>query len=402
MKKVISGFLVFAILFNFILCNNCYAYNPAGSGSDDTERSSPLTDPAPPSNDAAAKKVDEGEGGDVASYGASIVGTVTGIIARLLNIFIALQIDVIMSQLTSGTENSEFVFFFTIERCVFNRVPLFNIDYFNTDPTYEVGDLEIDANTANIEIKKGITDVYFICRTLALTIGLLVLIYIGIRMAISTVASEQAKYKKMLVSWVESTILIFAMPYIISAVITFGSVITGVFYNIEQDLLGENIAGTDSEYGVFEETIRDVTVLSLFEKSGLDLTLWSIIYWCLLFLEMKFLWQYAKRFLMVGFLIIISPLITITYSIDKVGDGKAQAFSIWFKEFTVNILIQPLHALIYTIFVLTANAIAKTSPLVALALLMAIGAVERMVKVVFDMKGLVTLRGIDKFMKKEG
>ena len=62
-----------------------------------------------------------------------------------------------------------------------------------------------------------------------------------------------------------------------------------------------------------------------------------------------------KRFLMVGFLIVISPLITITYSIDKAGDGKAQAFSTWLKEFMVNILIQPLHALIYLVFVLMAK-----------------------------------------------
>ena len=109
-----------------------------------------------------------------------------------------------------------------------------------------------------------------------------------------------------------------------------------------------------------------------------------------------------KRLLMVGFLIIISPLITITYSIDKVGDGKAQAFSIWLKEIIVNVLIQPLHALIYLIFVLTANSIAASSPLVALAMLMAMGTVERMVKVVFDMKGVLTLRGVNKFMKKEG
>ena len=132
------------------------------------------------------------------------------------------------------------------------------------------------------------------------------------------------------------------------------------------------------------------------------MTMWSIIYWCLLFQEIKFFWTYAKRLLMMGLLIIVSPLIIITYSIDKAGDGRAQVFSSWMKEFVVNALIQPLHALIYLIFLLTANAIAKQSPLVALVLLMSMGTVERMVKVVFDLKGLSTLRGINKFMKKEG
>ena len=221
-------------------------------------------------------------------------------------------------------------------------------------------------------------------------------------MAISTIASDQAKYKKMLMSWVESVIIIFLMPYLMSLIFAFGELLTDSFYELRNNLLGTVAEGTYGTYDIFEDTIRSTTTDLVFSLSGLKLTMWSIIYWCLLFAEMKFLWTYLKRFLMVGFLIVISPLITITYSIDKAGDGKAQAFSIWFKEFIVNVLIQPLHALIYLIFVLTANAIAASSPIVALAMLLAMGQVERMVKVIFDLRGLVSLRGVDKFMKKEG
>lgn len=411
MKKCISCLLVVLIIFNFIFCNGVYA---EGASSDEIERTNPLTEGnAIPSEEAAAEQIEQGTASQTQdgatkvvtsaiSYGASIIGVVTGVISRLLNVFIALQIDLIIGQLTYGTEDGELQYFFTIDRAVFNRVPLFNINYFNTDDTYKVGDTEIKASQSNIAIKESISSVYYICRILALSIGLVVLIYIGIRMAISTVASEQAKYKKMLVSWIESIIIIFLMVYIISAVINFGEIITGMFYELRNELLGKETLGTNSTYDVFEETIREAAWAPLFDLSGLELTMWSIIYWCLLFLEIKFVWTYTKRLLMVGFLIIISPLITITYSIDKAGDGKAQAFSAWMKEFLVNVLIQPLHALIYLIFVLTANSIAATSPLVALAMLFAMGAVERMVKVVFDMKGLVSLRGIDKFMKKEG
>ena len=281
-------------------------------------------------------------------------------------------------------------------------MPLFNVNYFDTEESYKVGNTTIEANASNLAIKESVTSVYFLCRILALAIGLLVLIYIGIRMAISTIASDQAKYKKMLMSWVESVIIIFLMPYLMSLIFSFGELLTDSFYELRNNLLGTVAEGTYGTYDIFEDTIRSTTTDLVFSLSGLKLTMWSIIYWCLLFAEMKFLWTYLKRFLMVGFLIVISPLITITYSIDKAGDGKAQAFSIWFKEFIVNVLIQPLHALIYLIFVLTANAIAASSPIVALAMLLAMGQVERMVKVIFDLRGLVTLRGVDKFMKKEG
>ena len=413
MKKIISCLLVVSIILNFISASVVYA-EPSGTSPDDSESSGVLNQPAAVSDGVAAEITQEGtvsQTQDSAtkvattalSFGASIVGTVIGLLARLFNIFFAAQVDIIMSQLTYGTENGELNYWFTIDRCVFNRVPLFNINYFDIEEgTYQVGDTEIEKNASNIEIKKGITGVYYICRIIALAIGLLVLIYIGIRMAISTVASEQAKYKKMLVSWIESIVIMFLMVYIISAITIFGERITGIFYDLRCQLLGETVSGTGSTYEIFEEVIRNEAWCSILSKSGLDLTMWSIIYWCLLFMEMKFLWTYMKRLLMVGFLIIISPLITITYSIDKVGDGKAQAFSIWLKEIIVNVLIQPLHALIYLIFVLTANSIAASSPLVALAMLMAMGTVERMVKVVFDMKGVLTLRGVNKFMKKEG
>ncbi len=396
MKKIVTSLLIVVLLFNFICCRNVVYADP-----DTEETNSTYTDPASPSNEAASGLLEDGElGGDSFGLGdavGSLIGTVTGIVARIINIF-AVQIDVLLGVMTATEENGETQFWFSIDRVVFNRVSLFNANYFDTESTYKVGeDLEIAANPSNISVKEGIIDVYKICRALAMTISLLVLIYIGIRMALSTVASDQAKYKKMFTSWVESIVILFCMVYIMVAVLSVGEAITGVLYNIRCELIR-----TTQGYGVFEDTVRSEVWEKVFSLSGLQLTMWSIIYWCLLFQEVKFFWLYAKRLLMMGLLIIVSPLIIITYSIDKAGDGRAQVFSSWMKEFVVNALIQPLHALIYLIFLLTANAIAKQSPLVALVLLMSMGTVERMVKVVFDLKGLSTLRGVNKFMKKEG
>lgn len=423
MKKLVSIVLLILLMFNFILCNNAYADDPSGPK---TKAEEILTDETvEPSEGITGELIEEGTTSQTQdsatkvttsalSYGTSIVGVVTGIIARIINV-IVLQIDLVMSHLTYSTEydaegNDEFNYWITIERIVFNRVPLFNINYFNTYETddglgtYKVGDIEIQANKSNAEVKKSISGVYYVCRFIAMAIGLLVLIYIGIRMALSSAASEQAKYKKMLMSWVESFVIMFLMLYLISAIITFGEILTNTFYSLEQDILESNQSnGAEVEKTpVFEETIRSKTLSYTISLSGLKLTYWSIMYWCLLFMEMKFIWTYLKRFLMVGFLIIISPLITITYSIDKAGDGKAQAFSNWMQEFVINVLIQPLHAIIYLVFVLTANNIATQSPIVALAFFMAMGTVERMVKVVFNMKNVASLKGLGEvhFFKK--
>lgn len=457
MKKTIALLLVILLMFNFIFANSSYAEVPDplgdmeanngqdGASQDEDEQSSSLKQDAPTSEGAVAEAVEQGtvsretisSGGDsskkdkdegssdkdtvakgsekqvqgsatkvtmgITGFMKSAVGALLGILARIINVFFALQVDMLLAQLTftkEGEGDGELRYWLTIERMVFNRVALLNVNYFH-EGNYKVSDLTIQKSDANEAVKDGIARMYYACRILALSIGMIVLIYIGIRMAISTVASEQAKYKQMLVSWVESIILIFAMPYIMSAFFWFGEFLTGLFYDMEQMILGSSSGATGpGTYNVFEETVRNNSIGMTISLSGLTLTMYSIIYWCMLFLIVKFLWTYMKRLLMVGFLITISPLITITYAIDKVGDGKAQAFSTWMKEFVVNVLIQPLHALIYMVFVLTANQIAAKSPLVALGLLFSLGQVERMVKVIFDMKGLVSLRGVDKFLKK--
>lgn len=409
MKKIITSSIIFVLLFNFIFCNNCvYAEDPDSEESDST-----YTESAPVSDGAAGEILESGtvsqkQGSSskqslgMGDIGVSALGMVTGLIALLIDILI-IQVDVVLSVISAGEEttetDTETKFWLSIDRLVFNRVALVNIDYFDigsSSDTYSVGDTDITKNETNKAIKEGIVNVFIICRALALILGVLVLIYIGIRMAISTVASEQAKYKKMLISWVESIIILFCLVYIMVFIISLAESITTIFYNLRNELIDSG-----QGFGVFEDTVREQIWESIFSFSGLQLTIWSIIYWVLLFSEIKFFWLYLKRLLMVGLLIAVSPLITISYSIDKAGDGSAQVFTNWMTEFIVNVFIQPIHALIYMIFVLTANTIATQAPIVALALLMAMGSVEKMIKKVFSLENLVTLAGVDKFLKKE-
>ena len=45
----------------------------------------------------------------------------------------------------------------------------------------------------------------------------------------------------------------------------------------------------------------------------------------------------------------IAPFVALTYPIDKLNDGQAQGFNKWLKEYIFNLLIQPMHLLLYTI-----------------------------------------------------
>ena len=406
MKKVLVSLTVIIILFNFIFANDAYAVGaePTDPDLNDQEQTlvgDDLTNGV--ENSVTADTLEGNNSNSMESYGSTIIGLVVSLIGAAVNL-LAFQLDIVLSQLSYSTENSKIQYFFTIERAVFNRVPLFNINFFNTDASYTVGTgtstTTVDASASINEIKERVAQVFYVVRLIATGASLVVLIYIGIRMSISTLSDDKAKYKKMLIGWVESIVVLFLLEYIMVAIIMLGEMITNVFYSLEIQVLsgGTGLAGTDE---TFENTIRSQILTKLFEFSGLNYALYTVMYICLLIMQLKYFWTYMKRFLMVGFLIMIAPMITVTYGIDKAGDGKAQAFAVWMKEFTVNVLIQPLHALIYLVFVLSAGEIAKLSPIIALAFLMCMGVVERMVKVIFDLRGLVSLRGVDKFGKKQ-
>lgn len=84
-----------------------------------------------------------------------------------------------------------------------------------------------------------------------------------------------------------------------------------------------------------------------------------------------------------AFLTLIAPVVALTYPIDRAGDGKAQAFDLWIKEFSFNALLQPLHLLIYIVLVGSAVDLATNNPLYAIVCLGFIIAAEKLLKQMF-------------------
>lgn len=107
----------------------------------------------------------------------------------------------------------------------------------------------------------------------------------------------------------------------------------------------------------------------------------------LVYYQVKFFIVYFKRLLEVGFLISISPLVTITYPIDKVGDERAQAYKAWLTRIIYNIFIQLIHAIVYVVFIFSAAEIAKTVPIVGILFLTTLSRTEKIIKTTFGLKG---------------
>lgn len=303
-------------------------------------------------------------------------GSGAGIIAGIINIFPTLISNLMNILIITQQPSSSTIEEFTIQDLVFNRFRIFNINFFETDTS---------SSDANNTIKRKVTLWYSAVRKLAIVISLCVLIYIGIRMALSVVASDKARYKQMLIDWICGFMMIFIMQYIISIAMFTSEAILEVIPEQSQNLEYVLIHGNGEEIGIQGQ---------LEETKGWNFVTSCILYWMLVYYQVKFMILYFRRMLSVFLLTVISPLICTIYPIDKVKDKKAQSFKVWFKELMVNIYIQPLHAMLYIVFISSAAEIARVAPLFAVVFLGALSRGEKIVKNIFNMRRLSSINSL--------
>lgn len=235
---------------------------------------------------------------------------------------------------------------------LFNQINLTDINIFEMNP---------NGGRAIKTIRRNIRKWYYAMFVLAVILLLCILVYIGIRMAISTVAEKKAVYKKWLINWFASLILLFMLHFIIRGTIYLNSQLVKIFAKVDVAEMNNSILS-------FVTNVNNMLILkTLYPVATIG---WSslCVYICFVILTVMFLIMYIKRMLTISFLIIIAPLITITYSIDKLGDNKSQALDTWLKEFMYGVLIQPFHCLIYLVFVSQAIDLCSTGTLASMML----------------------------------
>ena len=134
-------------------------------------------------------------------------------------------------------------------------------------------------------------------------------------------------------------------------------------------------------------------------EKGFSLIIPTIVYWMLVFYQAKFFYIYTRRMFSTAFLIVISPLVLVQHAFDKVPDGQAGAFKAWVTEFALNILMQPIHAMLYTVFMVMAANIMAESPILAIVFLGTISRGERIVRNLLNIKNSETVQGMDDVFK---
>ncbi len=223
---------------------------------------------------------------------------------------------------------------FSIESIIFNQavdhpVEIISIDFFDSN-----GDSK--GNTKAL-IQQNIATWYVAIRNIAITILVIVAMYIAIRMLLATTSEKKAQYKEILIYWVQSLALIFVLHYIMIGIIAINDALVKSLYKAGEEVItGKNNNIMETLFSNAFSAIKITTSLAN-----------TFAYMVLCFVTIMFFISYLKRMMTIAFLITIAPLVTITYSIDKIGDGKSQALNAWLKEFSYTILIQPFHCITY-------------------------------------------------------
>ena len=189
----------------------------------------------------------------------------------------------------------------TLSDILFNEIELTKIDFFNFNST----------NNTVKEIRKNVAIWYYGIRNIAAIVLLCILIYVGIRMALSTMAESKAKYKQMLIDWLVGLALLFVLHFIIIFII---SINNGLIEILKTPLKDGGGAISDT---IMDELWSNGWSIGFTEGVGS-----AICYMLLVGMTFVFLMSYIKRMITIAFLIVIAPLVTVTYSIDKMGDRK--------------------------------------------------------------------------------
>ena len=225
------------------------------------------------------------------------------------------------------------------------------------------------------ELQPTIATWYNALRRIALVGLLSVLVYVGIRVILSSNSAEgNSKYKKMLTDWLVALCLLFTLHYLMNLILVVTNAITDIFdFGYSDKLLGElrQKIAANSSWG---EALGNV-----------------IIYVVLTIYSVTFTFQYLKRVLYMAFFTLIAPLITLTYPIDKVKDGKAQAFTMWIREYIFNALIQVVHLLIYVVLVDSAMELVTLYPIYAVVAIGFITQAEKIIRSMFGFNNATTV-----------
>lgn len=286
-----------------------------------------------------------------------------------------------------------------------NQIPLLDVNIINPKEYTYVDDngKEKEVKSTASVLQSTISAWYKVLKDIATVLFLSALVYIGIRIIISSVAADKAKYKKMLIDWLVGLCLLFTVHYIMSFAFTITDKLVELLsstneaitissdkpdlsrykqgdnskiikkYNIDDD--GNPVNDKLSWRTNFMGYVRFFAQINI---KSMPVTLrfaYTLMYLILVIYTFMFLYQYIKRFMYIVFLTLMAPVMAVLYPIQK-ASGKTPSTTKYIKDWGTNLSLILIHGLLYKILMGTSIDLVTSNPLygvLALACIMEAG-----------------------------
>lgn len=293
----------------------------------------------------------------------NLVSSGLGLIATLINQF-AVMIFFSLSAIFSGTTGSIFP---SPDNIVFNRIAIFDVNFFNPNAN-SIYATASKAATGNVILK-----LYNSFQSIAVSIFILAAVIVGIKLALSTLASEKAACKKAMLNWLVGIIVLFLMRLIIAAIFELNELlvwkISLIADNVEfechildvipfvgnaiSNLVNALAAIVTGDVNASLDTVKVNGYTGLITKfmlkgNGGDVVS-SIVTFVIIGQMLTLMVIYGKRLVYTMMLGVMAPLVVVFDTLGKVLKGSSNVLSNWFREFATLVFSQSLHAIVVAI-----------------------------------------------------
>ena len=221
-------------------------------------------------------------------------------------------------QSISGVESNYKVpnMLYSPENIFGNRIAALDVNFLRSN-TYTAinssGKAEDAAKSSASAVSTTISVWYKGFRNVALVGLLSVLVYLGIRILISTAATDKAKYKENLKDWLVALCLVFVIHILMSGILMLSDKVTELFSDTDNSIYTVKVNNSQT----FNTNLTGLIRLKAQGEDWQDTTAYAIMYLVIVVYTAIFTFMYFKRFLYVAFLTMIAPLVALTYPIDK-------------------------------------------------------------------------------------
>ena len=262
----------------------------------------------------------------------------------------------------------------SVESIFFNRIPILDANFFNfksaggyslvtnqlldeSEDESNVSEEDVDQTNIVYQLRYNLRKWYVIILAASIAILFFILIYLGIKYAISTTGEKKANIKDMFVSWIVAFIIVLFIHVFMYMVLQINDLAVKTCEKIGNDIASEVVNNQNTQELSIYDAVR-VKAYVFNYKEGLPAT---VIYIYLIYLLVRFSYIYFKRYITIYILAIMGSLMGIKYALEKFAGKKSTSIGKWSKDFAFNVLLQTVHAFIYVLYMGIALSMAAES-----------------------------------------